>query len=72
MAYNIAVNDAGSKYDPLTLLRSRTLFGRPDWKNIYSTLKQSIEAGQYLPGSRSQLRTRVAVRLHGYRLSLSL
>ncbi|KAI5898481.1 uncharacterized protein SCHCODRAFT_02663372 [Schizophyllum commune H4-8] len=65
MAYNIAVNDAGSKYDPLTLLRSRTLFGRPDWKNIYSTLKQSIEAGRYLPGSRSQLRTRVATYFCG-------
>ncbi|TRM60226.1 ferric reductase NAD binding domain-containing protein [Schizophyllum amplum] len=65
MAYNIAVNDAGSKYDPLTLLRSRTLFGRPDWKNIYSTLRTSIETGGYIPGSRSQLRTRVATYFCG-------
>ncbi len=61
MLWNIAVNDAGAEYDPLTLLRSRTMFGRPDWKNIFSTLRQSIESGQYLPGSTSQLKTKVAV-----------
>lgn len=61
MLWNIAVNDAGAEYDPLTLLRSRTMFGRPDWKSIFSTLRQSIESGQYLPGSTSQLKTKVAV-----------
>jgi len=59
MLWNIAVNDAGAAYDPLTLLRSRTMFGRPDWKSVYGGIKRAIESGQYLPGSNSQLRTRV-------------
>lgn len=61
MLWNIAVNDAGAEYDPLTLLRTRTMFGRPDWKSIYGRMKQAIETGQYLPGTNSQLRTKVGV-----------
>lgn len=61
MMWNIAVNDAGAPYDPLTLLRTRTLFGRPDWKSIYGRLRMAIENGQYLPGTNSQLRTTVGV-----------
>ena len=61
MLWNIAVNDAGAAYDPLTLLRTRTMFGRPDWMTIYGQMKQAIEAGQYIPGSKSQLKTKVAV-----------
>ena len=62
MLWNIAVNDAGSEYDPLTLLRSRTMFGRPDWKSIYGRMRQAIESGQYIAGSHSQLKTNVGVR----------
>lgn len=61
MLWNIAVNDAGAEYDPLTLLRTRTMFGRPDWKSIYSRMRQAIETGQYIPGTNSQLRTKVGV-----------
>jgi hypothetical protein len=61
MLWNIAVNDAGSEYDPLTLLRSRTMFGRPDWMSIYGRINQAIQTGQYIPGSNSQLKTRVGV-----------
>ena len=61
MLWNIAVNDAGAEYDPLTLLRSRTMFGRPDWQGIYGRMKQAIESGQYIPGSNAQLKTKVAV-----------
>ncbi len=63
MLWNIAVNDAGAEYDPLTLLRSRTMFGRPDWKAIYGRMRQAIEAGQYLPGTNSQLKTKVGVSI---------
>jgi len=62
MLWNIAVNDAGAEYDPLTLLRSRTMFGRPDWKSIYGRMSQAIESGQYIAGSNSQLKTTVGVR----------
>ncbi|KAF8632633.1 hypothetical protein AX15_001832 [Amanita polypyramis BW_CC] len=59
MIYNITVNDAGADYDPLTLLRSRTTFGRPDWSTIYAKMRQAIESGQYLPAAKSQLKTKV-------------
>ncbi|KAF8971404.1 NADPH oxidase A [Flammula alnicola] len=65
MLWNIAVNDAGADYDPLTLLRSRTMFGRPDWKSIFGQMRQTIETGQYLPGSTSQLKTKVATYFCG-------
>jgi len=57
--WNIAVNDAGASYDPLTLLRSRTMFGRPDWKSIYTNLRVAIETGHYLPGREASLKTGV-------------
>jgi NADPH oxidase len=63
--WNIVVNDAGAEYDPLTLLRTRTMYGRPDWKAIFGRLRNSIELGQYLPGSTSQLKTRVGVYFCG-------
>ncbi|KAF7970511.1 hypothetical protein HWV62_23745 [Athelia sp. TMB] len=65
MLWNIAVNDAGAEYDPLTLLRSRTLFGRPDWKSIYGNIKQAVESGQYLPGTNAQLKTKVGTYFCG-------
>jgi NADPH oxidase len=61
MLWNIAINDAGAEYDPLTLLCSRTMFGHPNWKSIYSCMRQAIEAGQYIPGTSSQLKTIVSV-----------
>jgi len=65
MMWNIAVNDAGAEYDPLTLLRTRTMYGRPDWKSIYGRIRQAIETGQYLPGSQSQLKTTVGTYFCG-------
>jgi NADPH oxidase 1 len=61
MLWNIALNDSNTDYDPLTLLRSRTMFGRPNWTAIYQNLRNAIETGQYIPGSQAQLKTRVAV-----------
>jgi len=65
MLWNIAVNDAGASYDPLTHLRTRTMFGRPDWMSVYGKVKQTIETGQYLPGSNAQLKTKVATYFCG-------
>jgi NADPH oxidase len=65
MLWNIAVNDAGAEYDPLTLLRTRTMFGRPNWMTIYGQLRQAIDSGQYIPGSKSQLKTRVGTYFCG-------
>jgi NADPH oxidase 1 len=65
MLWNIAVNDAGADYDPLTLLRTRTMFGRPDWMTIYGQMRQAIESGQYIPSSQSQLKTKVGTYFCG-------
>jgi len=65
MLWNIAVNDAGAEYDPLTLLRTRTMFGRPNWMTIYGQMRQAIETGQYIPGSKSQLKTKVGTYFCG-------
>ena len=65
MLWNIAINDAGAEYDPLTLLRTRTMFGRPDWMTIYGQMRQAIEGGQYLHGSTSQLKTKVGTYFCG-------
>jgi len=64
MLWNIAVNDAGV-YDPLTLLRTRTMFGRPEWMSVYGQMKQAIEIGLYIPGSNAQLKTKVATYFCG-------
>jgi len=62
MFWNIAVNDPGAEYDPLTLLHTRTMFGRPDWNSIYRRIRDAIKIGRYLPGCSAQLRTKVGVR----------
>jgi len=65
LLWNIAINDAGAEYDPLTLLRSRTMFGRPDWNSIFTKMRRAIESGQYLPGSSAQLKTTVGTYFCG-------
>ncbi|KAH6917490.1 NADPH oxidase isoform 1 [Coprinopsis sp. MPI-PUGE-AT-0042] len=65
MLWNITVNEVGADYDPLTLLRSRTMFGRPDWNAIYARIRQAVEGGQYIPGANSQLKTRVGTYFCG-------
>ena len=65
MLWNIAVNDAGAEYDPLTLLRTRTMYGRPDWKSIFSRIRMAIETGQYLPGREASLKTTVGAYFCG-------
>lgn len=46
---------------PLTLLKSRTLFGRPGFAQIFSGLATNIENGSYLQGREATLRTRLGV-----------
>jgi len=65
MLWNIAINDAGAEYDPLTLLRTRTMFGRPDWKSIYMKMRMAIELGHYLPGNTTQTKTTVGTYFCG-------
>ncbi|WWC70077.1 uncharacterized protein I206_104023 [Kwoniella pini CBS 10737] len=62
---NITINDIGAKYDPLTLLQSRTLFGRPNYKLFFNNLISNIENGNYLPGRESTLKTRLGIYFCG-------
>src|SRR5271167_3782470 len=44
---NIMVNDTGAIHDFLTGLKSRTQYGKPNWKAIFSGIKDEIQQGTY-------------------------
>jgi NADPH oxidase len=46
---NIALNSVGADRDPLTELRTRTNFGRPNFKRLFGGLREGIEDGTYMP-----------------------
>lgn len=48
-AQNIVLNSVGMDRDPLTELRTRTNFGRPNFKRLFSGLKDGIQKGTYMP-----------------------
>jgi NADPH oxidase len=47
---NIIINDTGAVYDPLTGLKSRTHYGRPNWKAMFTGMRDGIERGTYVRG----------------------
>lgn len=47
---NIIINDTGAILDPLTGLKSRTHYGRPNWKAIFAGMRDGIERGTYIRG----------------------
>ena len=47
---NIYLNDAGAPIDALTGLKSRTHYGRPNWKAMFSGMREGIERGTYIRG----------------------
>lgn len=48
-AQNIVLNTVGADKDPLTELRTRTNFGRPDFKRLLNGLNTAITNGTYMP-----------------------
>ena len=44
------INDAGAIVDALTGLKSRTHYGRPNWKAIFTGMRDGIERGTYIRG----------------------
>jgi NADPH oxidase len=48
-AQNIMLNSVGVDRDPLTELRTRTNFGRPDFKRLFTGLRDGIQKGTYMP-----------------------
>ena len=47
-AANIYLNSVGMSHDPLTELRSRTNFGRPDFKRLFGAMREGIRDGSYM------------------------
>lgn len=48
-ANNIVLNSVGTDRDPLTELRSRTNFGRPNFARLFGGLRDGIIDGTYMP-----------------------
>ena len=48
---NVHLNTVGMDKDPLTNLAARTNFGRPDFKKLFTAMKDGIREGSYLSGA---------------------
>lgn len=64
-ANNIVLNSVGTDRDPLTELRSRTNFGRPDFARLLRAMRDGILDGSYLPALGGTAKTRVGVYFCG-------
>jgi NADPH oxidase len=64
-AQNIVLNSVGAEVDPLTELKSRTNFGRPDFARLFSTMADGILDRTYLNGLEGEMRTNVGVYFCG-------
>jgi NADPH oxidase len=62
---NIVLNSVGSDLDPLTELKSRTNFGRPNFSKLFSTMRDGILDRTYLNGLEGSMRTTVGVYFCG-------
>ena len=51
---NIYLNSVGMDLDPLTALSSRTNFGRPDFKKLFSAMRDGILDGSYMNGLKGE------------------
>ncbi|VUC35989.1 unnamed protein product [Clonostachys rosea] len=64
-AQNIMLNSVGADADPLTELKSRTNFGRPNFKQILTNMREGIENKTYINGLQGQTHTTVGVYFCG-------
>jgi len=64
-AQNIVLNSVGSDHDPLTELKSRTNFGRPNFSKIFTDMREGILDRTYLRGTEGNMRTKVGVYFCG-------
>ena len=62
---NIYLNSVGSTLDPLTELRSRTNFGRPDFRRLFGAMRDGILDGAYMGTFKGNERTDVGVYFCG-------
>ncbi len=64
-AQNIVLNSVGADKDPLTELRARTHFGRPDFARLLAAMRDGILDQTYIAGLEGTLRTHVGVYFCG-------
>lgn len=64
-AQNIVLNSVGAGVDPLTELKSRTNFGRPDFQRLFQGMADGIMDRTYLSGLDENMRTNVGVYFCG-------
>lgn len=64
-AANIYLNSVGQALDPLTELRSRTNFGRPDFKRLFTAMRLGLLDQTYMRGLQSASTTEVGVYFCG-------
>jgi len=64
-AQNIVLNSVGAGVDPLTELKSRTNFGRPDFQRLFQGMADGIMDRTYLTGLDGHMKTNVGVYFCG-------
>ncbi|KAJ5871253.1 uncharacterized protein N7529_003606 [Penicillium soppii] len=64
-AANIYLNSVGQELDPLTELRSRTNFGRPDFHRLFTAMRVGLLDQSYMTGLQSAATTKVGVYFCG-------
>ncbi|KAL3472146.1 FAD-binding domain-containing protein [Aspergillus californicus] len=62
---NIYLNSVGRELDPLTELKSRTNFGRPDFKRLFTAMQVGVQDQSYIRGLNNHSRTDVGVYFCG-------
>jgi NADPH oxidase len=62
---NIVLNSVGTEKDPLTELRSRTNYGRPDWGKLLVGMREGILEETYMPDLDISRKTQVGVYFCG-------
>lgn len=62
---NIVINTVGAEVDPLTELKSRTNFGRPNFDKLFTTMRDGILDRTYLNGLEGSQKTTVGVYFCG-------
>ncbi|KAI2641051.1 cytochrome b-245 heavy chain subunit beta [Xylaria nigripes] len=62
---NIVLNSIGAEVDPLTELRSRTNFGRPNFASIFQNMRNGILDRTYMNGFEGNAQTTVGVYFCG-------
>lgn len=64
-AQNIVLNSVGADLDPLTELKSRTNFGRPDFNKLFTGMRDGILNRSYLSGTEGNMQTKIGVYFCG-------